>query len=574
MRGRFGKLFKNLRVVVLIICLILAISAIRPNPLQEGVAIRTILSNSSTNLAGMQSPKPNLPPMSREIVTAINNRDITSVEDYEEAIGLARINTSMQIRTNQGLYRVIPKEGFIQVETNETVFAQVAVIREIFENQNGSMIAVNKTFNETQEIPKVIDVSSGIADIGLRVYDAPLSNIRKGLDLQGGTRVMLQPEKKLNAEDMDNLLAVMKERLNVYGLSDLVIREAGDLSGGQFVLVEIAGATEEEVKTLLAQQGKFEASISGQTVFSGGKDITFVCRSPDCSGLDPSRGCQDLGEGWFCRFRFSISMTPEAAQRQADATANLEVITESGSQFLSEDIVLYLDDREVDRLRIGAELKGSADTGIQISGSGVGVTEQEAAVNSLQNMKRLQTIMITGSLPYKLDIVKVDSLSPLLGQDLLNNALFIGLIAILVIALCIYIRYRKLQVVIPLLITSFSELIILMGVAALIGWNIDLAAIAGIIIAIGTGVDHQILITDETLKGEIKQIFNWRERIKGAFFIIMGAYLTTLAAMFPLVFAGAGLLKGFAIITMIGVSIGVFITRPAYAAMVEILLKE
>jgi len=161
-----------------------------------------------------------------------------------------------------------------------------------------------------------------------------------------------------------------------------------------------------------------------------------------------------------------------------------------------------------------------------------------------------------------------------LGQDLLNNALFIGLIAILVIALCIYIRYRKLQVVIPLLITSFSELIILMGVAALIGWNIDLAAIAGIIIAIGTGVDHQILITDETLKGEIKQIFNWRERIKGAFFIIMGAYLTTLAAMFPLVFAGAGLLKGFAIITMIGVSIGVFITRPAYAAMVEILLKE
>ena len=90
MRGRFGKLFKNLRVVVLIICLILAISAIRPNPLQEGVAIRTILSNSSTNLAGMQSPKPNLPPMSREIVTAINNRDITSVEDYEEAIGLAK----------------------------------------------------------------------------------------------------------------------------------------------------------------------------------------------------------------------------------------------------------------------------------------------------------------------------------------------------------------------------------------------------------------------------------------------------------------------------------------------------
>ncbi|MDA1196786.1 MAG: hypothetical protein O2779_02380 [Nanoarchaeota archaeon] len=574
MKQRMGMLFKNLRVIVLIIFLLLAFASIRPNPLQEGVAIRTILSNSSANLAGMQSPKPNLPPMSREVITSINNKDITSVADFEDAVSSARINTSMQIRTDRGLYRVVPKEAFEQIETNETEFVQVEVIREIFENQNGTMVPVNKTFNETREVAKVIDVSIGIADIGLRVYDAPLSNIRKGLDLQGGTRVVLQPEKKLNADDMDNLLAVMKERLNVYGLSDLVIREAGDLSGGQFVLVEIAGATEEEVKTLLAQQGKFEATVSGQTVFSGGEDITFVCRSPDCSGLDPSGGCQDLGEGWVCRFRFAISMTPEAAQRQADVTSDLEVITENGFQYLSEDIVLYLDDREVDRLRIGAELKGSKDTGIQISGSGVGVTQQEAAVTSLQNMKRLQTIMITGSLPYKLDIVKVDSLSPLLGQELLHNALFIGLIAILVVGLCIFIRYRKIQVIIPLLITSFSELVILMGVASLIGWNIDLAAIAGIIIAIGTGVDHQILITDETLHGKISQIFNWRQRIKGAFFIIMGAYLTTLAAMFPLVFAGAGLLKGFAIITMIGVSIGVFITRPAYAAMIEILLKE
>ena len=574
MKARFKKLFRNMRVLILVVCLVLAVASIKPNPWQDGVAIRNIITNSSANLAGIQSPKPNLPPMSREVITAINNKQIESVEDYEDAVAQTRVNTSIQIRTNRGLYRVIPKEAFEYIETNETEFVDLPVVREIFEDQNGTMVAVNKTFNETTEVPKVIAVSMGVEDLGLRVYDAPVSNIRKGLDLQGGTRVLLEPEKKLNIQDMDNLLSVMKERLNVYGLSDLVIREASDLSGGQFVLVEIAGATEEEVKTLLAQQGKFEASISGETVFRGGEDITFVCRSADCSGLDPNGGCQNLGDAWLCRFRFSITMTPEAAARQADVTSRLEVVNEDSFQYLSDDIVLYLDDREVDRLRIGAELKGSKDTGIQISGSGVGVTEQEAAVNSLQNMKRLQTIMITGSLPYKLDIVKVDSLSPLLGGELLKNALFVGLIAILVVVLCIFIRYRKIQVVIPLLITSLSELVILMGVAALIGWNIDLAAIAGIVIAIGTGVDHQILITDETLKGDIKRIFNWRERIKGAFFIIMGAYLTTLAAMFPLVFAGAGLLKGFAIITMIGVSIGVFITRPAFAAMVEILLKD
>jgi preprotein translocase subunit SecD len=54
----------------------------------------------------------------------------------------------------------------------------------------------------------------------------------------------------------------------------------------------------------------------------------------------------------------------------------------------------------------------------------------------------------------------------------------------------------------------------------------------------------------------------------------MAAYLTTVVAMVPLFFAGAGLLKAFAITTIMGVTVGVLITRPAYAAIVEILLKE
>ncbi len=41
-----------------------------------------------------------------------------------------------------------------------------------------------------------------------------------------------------------------------------------------------------------------------------------------------------------------------------------------------------------------------------------------------------------------------------------------------------------------------------------------------------------------------------------------------------LLFAGAGLLKGFALTTIAGITIGAFISRPAYAALVEILLKD
>ena len=119
-----------------------------------------------------------------------------------------------------------------------------------------------------------------------------------------------------------------------------------------------------------------------------------------------------------------------------------------------------------------------------------------------------------------------------------------------------------------------SEVVLLLGFAALVGWNIDLAAIAGVIIAVGTGVDDQIIITDETLKKEASQYGGFAQRLKRAFFIIMAAYFTTAVAMLPLVFAGAGLLKGFALTTIAGITIGVFITRPAYGSIIEILLGE
>jgi preprotein translocase subunit SecD len=386
--------------------------------------------------------------------------------------------------------------------------------------------------------------------------------------------VLLQPEEVLPENTMDILLENMKERLNVYGLSDIVVREAGDLSGNQYILVEMPGVNEDEVQELLSRQGKFEAKVSNQTVFIGGQDITYVCRSADCSGIDATAGCGRAADGWFCRFRFSIAISQEAAQRQAAATADLEVITENNQEYLSEKIYLYLDDKLVDELNIGSELKGRDITDIQISGSGVGATKQEAALNSLQNMKRLQTILITGSLPVKINIIKTDSISPLLGEEFVRNAILVGLLAILAVVVVVVARYRKIQVALPLLITSTSEVIILLGFAAIANWNLDLAAIAGIIIAVGTGVDHQIVITDETLSGESSKTFNWKERIKNAFSIIMVAYLTTLVAMIPLLFAGAGLLKGFALTTIFGVSIGVLVSRPAYAAIVEILLKD
>ena len=186
-----------------------------------------------------------------------------------------------------------------------------------------------------------------------------------------------------------------------------------------------------------------------------------------------------------------------------------------------------------------------------------------------------QAILATGSLPVQLKIVKADTISPVLGEEFIQNALFMGFVAVLAVGLAVFLRYRSFVVSIPMIVIMLSELFIFLGVAALINWNLDVAAIAGIIIAIGTGVDDQIVIADETLSGRGKiQKLNWKDKLGQAFFIIFTSYFTLMVAMFPLLFAGAGLLKGFALTTMIGVSIGVFITRPAYAVIVEKLHEQ
>lgn len=547
-------------------------------PWNDGVIIKTVEKNSSAALAGIENPKPGIQPLSKEKIISINNRPITNPQDYFDFTSALKPNITLTIQTNKDTYKLITKPLLEIIELNETEWKTIEETIQVNETIDGETVLVNKTINKTIQVPKTITNEIGTQELGIKIAEAPTNNLRKGLDLQGGTRVLLQPREEISEDMFETLIDNLKERLNVYGLSDIVVTEVRDKpkllgEGNKFILVEIAGATEEEVKDLLAKQGKFEAKVGETSVFRGGQDITYVCRTAECSGINPNQGCGKLGDGgWACGFMFSISLSPEAAQRQADATRTIPVITKEGGKYLEEQLVLYLDDQEVDRLNIAADLKGRATTDIAISGSGAGQSNQEAINNALKDMKRLQTILITGSLPVKLDIVKTDNISPILGTQFVRNALLVGILAISAVAMIIFVRYRKLKIALPIIITSMSEVILLLGFASLVGWNLDLAAIAGIIIAVGTGVDHLIIIADETLRGEATY-GGWKEKFKRAFFIIIAAYFTTLVAMTPLLFAGAGLLKGFALVTIAGLSFGVFIARPAYAAVIQILLE-
>jgi preprotein translocase subunit SecD len=531
------KIFTNIRILILIGALIIALVLIHPS-FKDGVAIRSIAKDSPALEAGMSSPSPNAKPMSREAILSINGANIVSVKDYNDALDLLTPDETFTLKTNKNTYFLTTRAG--------------------------------------------INDSTIIDDIGITVYPRPKSNIKKGLDLEGGTRVLLEPQEEINQEDMDLIITNIEQRLNVYGVSDITVRATKDLFGNSFISVEIPGANEQEVKNLLAQQGKFEAKIGNETVFRGGeKDILYVCRTADCSGITPgSCGVTSAGDS-ACRFRFSITLSGAAAQRQADLTKDLSIVnigTGLDNAYLSENLTLYLDDVLVDELLIGADLRGNAVTQISISGSGSGADTEAATADALTSMKNMQTILVTGSLPVKLQIVKTDSISPVLGSSFIKNATFAGLLALFLVVLLISVRYRQLIISVPIVITVLSELTLTMGFAALIGWRLDIASIAALIIAMGSGVNDQIVITDETLGGKKDENKNnaesWKTKLKRALFIVFAAYFTLLFAMLPLWFAGAGLLKGFALTTIVGITMGVLITRPAFGEFLELFVEN
>ncbi len=568
------------KIWLLVIALIIALALIiNFKAFSGGVEINDINTNSSAFNAGIARG---------EILKEINGVKINSIpEFYNEISKIQIVPRTLTIQTEDKLITYQTSQIDFSIDNRTVSFVsgdsekaglKVGMIVESIDNYSLASFSfsdIRKEIEPSVKIEILTDVNDYIflttKDPGITVTKLSKWNVKTGLDIQGGSRALISPEKKLDAQEMINFKSVIEQRLNTYGIKDVVIRDASNpFTSEQYLIIEIAGATPKELQELISQQGKFEAKIGNSTVFVGGMgDIKHVCQGDgSCEFVEPA---QLSGSSYFAKFSFTIDLSPKAAQRQAQATSRLSENLSQGKGYLNETIDLYLDDTLLDKLLISSDLKGKEVTTVTISGSGVGNSKADAVKDSQNSMKKLQTILITGSLPFKIRIDKIDTISPTVGQEFNQNIIFAIIAIFIVVCLIIYLRFRKLKIVLPVIITLASEVILTLGIAALIKWNLDLPSIAGIIAAIGTGVDDQIVMIDES---ETSKEYGIKERIKRAFFIIFAAYATVMVSLVPLWFAGAGLLKGFALTTAIGITVGVFITRPAFAEFLKIIKKD
>lgn len=369
--------------------------------------------------------------------------------------------------------------------------------------------------------------------------------LQEGLDLAGGSMIQLHLEKPVDQDTMTTVTAVLDKRLNAFGISDVQVRQSGD----QDVIVEIAGVRPEEVERIISTPGKFEAKINNQTALTG-SDITSVSAS------------EVTGTQW----RVPFSVSTDAANRFASVAQG-----QAGST-----VDMYLDDRLISSPQLDAGLaNGVGSTDIEVSGG------EQTKEQAQDQATEIHTVLESGALPVKLSISGVNSVSAELGSQFEMGALIAGLLSLLAIVIVVSVKYRTPSLVVPIIVTSLSELVIILGFASVTHWNLDLSAIAGIIASIGTGVDDQIVMTDEVLarrdRSDRKNIV--KTRIKHAFFIVYASAGTLIAAMLPIAYigfargaTGIGMLTGFAVTTVVGVLVGIFITRPVFADYMETFL--
>src|ERR1044071_2480003 len=188
------------------------------------------------------------------------------------------------------------------------------------------------------------------------------------------------------------------------------------------------------------------------------------------------------------------------------------------------------------------------ENGSQISGS-----------FTIKSAQRLATLIKTGALPIKLELISQSQVSATLGQPGLNDGLVAGVVGFAIVALFLLVFYRILGVV--AVGALFIYALYLFALIKLIPITMTLPGIAGLILTIGFAADANIVIF-ERVKEEIRGGRSVAAGIangykKGLAAIIDANVVTIMVAFILFVVATAGV-RGFAFTLGIGTLTSLF----------------
>ena len=353
------------------------------------------------------------------------------------------------------------------------------------------------------------------------------NKVKLGLDLRGGTSVVLQAQGKIEPDTMSKVKNIIERRVNSIGVAEPVIQ----LSGNDKLIVELAGIKDpQKAIELIGTTAKLEFRIKNKDgygpVLLEGSALKTAGVSRDQVGM-PS---------------VSFELNSQGANTFAKITR----------ENIGKQLAIMLDNKEQSAPTINSEING---------GSGI-ITGRF----SIEEANNLANLLKSGALPVEIKIVENRTVGATLGVDSIKQTGIAGLIALGVISVFMIAIYK-----IPGIVADIALLIngvLVLGLLSGIGAALTLPGIAGFILTLGMAVDSNV-ITYERIKEELRLGESLHDAVErgyeNAFPAIIDGNLTTMLVAAVLFFLGTGPIKGFAVTLALGVVAtvitGVFVSK-------------
>ena len=353
------------------------------------------------------------------------------------------------------------------------------------------------------------------------------NKIKLGLDLRGGTSVVLQAQGKIESDTMDKVRDIIERRVDGLGVTEPVIQ----ISGNDRLIVELAGIKDsQKAVELIGTTAKLEFKIKNQ-------DGTYGPTLLEGSAIKTAV----LSQGEFGRPAVDFTLDSKGA----------EVFAKITRENIGKPLAIMLDGKEQSAPVINSEISG---------GRG------QITTNSREDAQKITNLLKSGALPVSIKILEVRTVGATLGVESIKQTQFAGILAMIAISLFMFVIYKIPGLIADVVLVIYGFLVL--ASLSLVGSTLTLPGIAGFILTLGMAVDANV-ITFERIKEEMGKGYSIEDSVAKGFEnglpAIIDGNLTTLLIAAVLFSFGTGPVRGFAVTLSLGVMItmltAIFITK-------------
>ncbi|HEX5366312.1 MAG TPA: protein translocase subunit SecD [Acidimicrobiales bacterium] len=409
-----------------------------------------------------------------------------------------------------------------------------------------------------------------------------------GLDLQGGVSVVLAPTGDATDDQLDQSVAIVRDRVDALGVAEPDITRQGDA-----IVVQLPGVkNRDRALALVGRTAELRFRPVLRSLPLPADDVEAAREAVDVRGEGARR--QPPGDAGVPPLTSREADTADAAVTLpglpgSDAEAGTTVVYQLGPALATGRIVRTASaDLQNGQWLVRLEMRGGDDgidkfndiaarcyaqqPDLRVCPSGQLAIVLDSVVQSAPRItqpsyeadqiqisgsfterqaKDLALVLRYGSLPVELERQSVQTVSASLGDDSLHAGILAGVVGLAVVAVYMLLYYRALGLVVIVGLSVWGAL--MYSIVTVLGqtWGLalTLSGVTGIIVSIGVTVDSYVVYF-ERLKDEVKAGRTLRsstdKAFKRAFRTILAANFTSFLAALVLWWLTVGSVRGFA----------------------------